>query len=59
MKLEQQTAIEADRFDASRSAPFELGLPLSTLPRGPYVLSLTAARPDGTSVRRDLVFRLR
>ncbi len=59
VKLDQQATLGVEQFDASRSAPFEMAVPLASLARGPYVLSLTAARPDGTSVRRDLVFRMR
>jgi hypothetical protein len=56
--LDTSTVLPETAFDSYRSAPFEIDLPLSTLPRGPYLLSVTASLAGG-SVRRDLVFRVR
>lgn len=46
-------------FDASRGAGFQVELPLARLQHGPYLLSLTATASTGTTVRRDLMFRVR
>jgi hypothetical protein len=52
-------ALEPVEFDASRSAPFELALPIARLTRGPYLLSIAATLPGGATTRRDVVFRIR
>jgi len=57
--LDTKTTLAADAFDAMRSAPFEVALPLSGLSHGPYLLSITATTPTGSTTRRDLVFRVR
>jgi len=49
----------AGSFDANRSSGYQLELPLAGLSRGPYLLSITASRPDGATARRDVVFRVR
>lgn len=51
--------LEPEAFDASRSAPFEVALPISRLTRGPYLVTITATLPGGASTRRDLVVRVR
>ena len=53
------TNLSATAFRPSTGAGYQVALPLSSLTRGPYLLSLSARRPDGKSVRRDLVFRVR
>ena len=57
--FEAAATIAADAFDASRSAPFEVALPIAPLVHGPYLLSITATLPSGATARRDLVFRMR
>ena len=57
--FEGSETIAAEAFDASRSAPFEVALPIAPLVHGPYLLSITATLPGGASTRRDLVFRMR
>lgn len=58
--LDTKTTLAAEAFDpAVRSAPFEVALPLSGLAHGPYLLSITATTPTGSTTRRDLVFRVR
>ena len=57
--FEGSETIAAETFDASRSAPFEVTLPIAPLAHGPYLLSITATLPGGASARRDLVFRMR
>jgi len=44
---------------APKGAAFQVALPLASLTRGPYLLSLDARLPDGKSVRQDLLFRVR
>jgi hypothetical protein len=46
-------------FGDARAASYRLPLPLTDLPVGLHLLSLTAELPSGRSVRRDVVFRLR
>jgi len=46
-------------FDDNRSAAYPLDLPLSRLVPGPHLLSMTATRPDGRAIRRDVVFHVR
>jgi hypothetical protein len=57
--LDTKSTLAADAFDAHRSTPFEVTLPLSGLSHGPYLLSITATTPTGSTTRRDLVFRVR
>ena len=51
--------LEPGEFDASRSAPFDLAVPIARLTRGPYLLSIAATLPGGATTRRDVVFRIR
>jgi VWFA-related protein len=46
-------------FDTLRGAPYRIALPLTSLGRGPYLLSLNARLSNGRAVRRDVVFRIR
>jgi len=46
-------------FDTLRGAPYRISLPLTSLGRGPYLLSLNARLANGAAVRRDVVFRVR
>lgn len=57
--MSETATLAVDAFDALRGAPYQVALPLATLTHGPYLLSITAALPSGTKVRRDLVFRVR
>jgi hypothetical protein len=57
--FEKSSTIAIDAFDASRSAPFEIALPLSSLSHGPHLLSISVAAPGASNVRKDLVFRVR
>jgi VWFA-related protein len=57
--FEAASTLPESAFDAHRSAPFELALPLTQLSHGPHLLSVTASYPGGGDVRRDLVFRVR
>jgi VWFA-related protein len=57
--LDTSVPLPATAFDGTRSAPFEIELPLSKLTHGPYLISVTAALQGGGTVRRDLVFRVR
>jgi VWFA-related protein len=58
-KFETRRDLAVDGFDAARSAGVEIALPLDRLARGPHLLNLTAVLPDGTTTRRDVVFRVR
>jgi VWFA-related protein len=58
-RFEESSTLGVDAFGTTRSAPFEIAVPLGGLTRGPYLLSITTALPNSTSVRRDLVFRMR
>jgi VWFA-related protein len=58
-KFESKETIGPDKFGGDRSAPFQFELPLSKLDHGPHLLSIRADMPGGTSIRRDLVFRVR
>ncbi len=58
-RFEESSTLGVDAFGSARNAPFEIAVPLGGLTRGPYLLSITAALPNATSVRRDLVFRMR
>jgi hypothetical protein len=51
--------IAADAFGENRSAPFQVELPQGKMEHGPHLLSITATLPGGTSIRRDVVFRIR
>jgi len=57
--FETSSTVTPDAFDASRSAPFEIALPIAPLKHGPYLLSIRATLPTGATSRRDLVFRMR
>jgi VWFA-related protein len=57
--FEASSTVAPDAFDASRSAPFEIALPIAPLKHGPYLLSVTATLSTGATSRRDLVFRMR
>ena len=57
--FESSSTLEAAAFSATRSAPFELPLPLDKLERGQYLLSIAAERADGTKTRSDVIFRVR
>jgi VWFA-related protein len=51
--------LSPEMFDATRAAPFEIPLPLAKLSHGPHLLSISVAIPGSSTVRRDLVFRVR
>jgi VWFA-related protein len=51
--------LKPEAFDSLRGAPYRVPLPLTSLGRGPYLLSLNARLANGTAVRRDVVFRVR
>ena len=51
--------IAASAFGPSRSAPFQIAVPLESLTRGAYLLSISMERADGAKARADLVFRIR
>jgi hypothetical protein len=51
--------LPGEAFAAKGSADYQLDLPLAKLSRGPHLLSVTAALPDGRNIRRDVVFRIR
>jgi VWFA-related protein len=53
------STIEPAAFGDSRSAPFEVQLPLDKLQRGQYLLSIAAERADGAKTRSDVIFRVR
>jgi hypothetical protein len=57
--FESSSTIEPAAFDAARSAPFEVPLPLDKLERGQYLLSIAAERADGAKTRSDVIFRVR
>lgn len=57
--IETAATIPAEAFDATRSAPFEVPLPLSKLTHGPHLVSITISIPGSSNVRRDLVFKVR
>jgi hypothetical protein len=48
-----------DTFADRRGVARQIPLPLSELTPGPYLLNITATRPGGVTVRRDVVFRVR
>ena len=56
---EATTTLAAEAFGENRSAPFQVELPQGTMQHGPHLLSITATLPGGTSIRRDVVFRVR
>jgi VWFA-related protein len=51
--------IDAARFEPARAADYQLDLPFDRLEPGLHLLSITASLPQGRSVRRDVVFKLR
>jgi VWFA-related protein len=57
--MDATEAIAPDAFADGRGAARQVALPLGELAPGPYLLNLTATRADGTSARRDVVFRVR
>ena len=57
--FESSSTIEPAAFNAARSAPFEVPLPLDKLGRGQYLFSITAERADGAKTRSDVIFRVR
>ncbi len=57
--FEASYTIPPDAFDAVRSAGIEVPLPLAKLTHGPHLVSITVALPGSSSIRRDLVFRVR
>jgi hypothetical protein len=57
--FESASTIEPAAFDAAKSAPFEVPLPLDKLERGQYLLSISAERADGAKTRSDVIFRVR
>jgi VWFA-related protein len=57
--VDRSETLPAEAFGDSRTASHLIDLPLSGLTRGPYVFSVTAKLPSGTSARRDVVFRIR
>ena len=57
--FESSSTIEPAAFGETRSAPFELPLPLDKLERGQYLLSIAAERADGAKTRSDVIFRVR
>jgi VWFA-related protein len=58
-KFSASTTLAPAAFSAGDSADYRLDLPLDALPRGPYLLSLSARAPGGDPIRRDLLFRIR
>jgi VWFA-related protein len=57
--MDVPATLTADAFATGRAAPYQIAVPLDRMTHGPHVLSLTATLAGGTSVRRDLVFRVR
>ena len=51
--------LAAAAFAGSRTAPLQITVPLDSLARGSYLLSISAERADGAKARADLVFRIR
>jgi hypothetical protein len=56
--VDETQTIPVEAF-GGKGAAFQFQVPLAKLTRGPHLLSLTATLPNGTSARRDLVFRVR
>jgi VWFA-related protein len=56
---ESKGEIPASAFDAARTAPLQIALPLEGRARGSYLFSVALVRPDGAKARIDLVFRIR
>jgi len=54
-----ETTQMASCFEVGLACGYQVELPLTGLPRGPYLFSITASGPGGASVRRDVVFRVR
>jgi hypothetical protein len=57
--LDRTDTLPAEAFSQRRGVAQQIALPLGELTTGPYVLNLTARRADGTSARKDVVFRVR
>jgi hypothetical protein len=57
--VDRVETLPPDAFDRGRGVAREIALPLSELPSGPYLLSVTATRLDGVSTRRDVRFDIR
>ncbi len=51
--------LPADAFTPARGIAQQIPLPLADLTTGPYLLSISAARPTGPAVRRDVRFDIR
>jgi hypothetical protein len=58
-KFDVTTTLQPTAFDARRSAPYQVEIPLGGLVRGPHLLSISATPQGGATVRRDLVFRMK
>jgi hypothetical protein len=58
-KFVSSASLAAADFAADRSAGYQVALPLASLTRGPYLLSLSAESEAGGRVRRDVLFRIR
>ncbi len=57
--LDTTEIIEAEAFADPTGVERQMAVPLSEMSTGPYLLSITATRPDRTTARRDVVFRYR
>ena len=47
--MNETATLAPDAFDARRGAPYQVALPLAKLTHGPYLLSITATLPSGTT----------
>jgi VWFA-related protein len=57
--FDRTETLAAETFSGGRGVPQQISLPLADLTTGPYLLSVTAARPTGPPVRRDVRFDIR
>ena len=57
--LDETTTIDAAAFNADRVASHRFDLPLAKMQHGPHLLSVSVVLPNGTTSRRDVVFRVR
>jgi hypothetical protein len=57
--VDTTATLAPDAFGEDRSAPYLFPLPLEKLQHGPHLLSITVKSAAGTTVRRDVVFRVR
>jgi hypothetical protein len=55
----QTAVIDAASFANARAADYELDLPFDRLAPGLHLLSISASLPQGRTVRRDVVFKLK